>query len=56
MDPDLYVSVHGQLSCHDCHDDINEKKLHLDPADVNKALKDFFQQQIVRRDRQSKNR
>jgi nitrate reductase gamma subunit len=39
----FYVSVHGQLSCQDCHDDINEKKLHPDPADVNKALKDFFQ-------------
>jgi hypothetical protein len=43
----FYVSVHGQLSCHDCHDDINEKKLHLDPADVNKALKEFEGQVYV---------
>ena len=39
----FHVSVHGQLSCLDCHEDINEKKIHPDPADVNKALKDFFQ-------------
>ena len=39
----FHVSVHGQLSCRDCHEDINEKKIHPDPADVNKALKDFFQ-------------
>jgi len=39
----FHVSVHGQLSCQDCHEDINEKKFHPDPADVNKALKDFFQ-------------
>ncbi len=39
----FHQSVHGQLSCRDCHEDISEKKLHPDPADVNKALKDFFQ-------------
>jgi nitrate reductase gamma subunit len=39
----FHVSVHGQLSCRDCHEDINEKKIHPDPADVNKTLKDFFQ-------------
>ncbi len=38
----FHVSVHGQLSCRDCHEDINEKKFHPDPANVNKALKDFF--------------
>jgi hypothetical protein len=39
----FHVSVHGQLSCQDCHEDIYEKKFHPDPANVNKALKDFFQ-------------
>jgi nitrate reductase gamma subunit len=39
----FHIAVHGQLSCRDCHEDINEKKFHPDPADVNKALKDFFQ-------------
>ena len=39
----FHVSVHGQLSCQDCHEDINEKKFHPDPAEVNKALNDFFQ-------------
>jgi len=38
----FHMSVHGQLSCRDCHEDISEKKLHPDPADVNKTLKDFF--------------
>jgi hypothetical protein len=38
----FHVSVHGQLSCQDCHEDISEKKRHPDPADVNKALIDFF--------------
>ena len=39
----FHVAVHGELSCRDCHEDISEKKLHPDPADVSKALKDFFQ-------------
>ena len=39
----FHVAVHGELSCQDCHEDINEKTLHPDPANVNKALKDFFQ-------------
>lgn len=38
----FHMSVHGQISCQDCHGDINEKEIHPDPADVNKSLKDFF--------------
>jgi nitrate reductase gamma subunit len=38
----FHVSVHGQLSCHDCHDDISEKSPHPVPANVNKRLNDFF--------------
>jgi hypothetical protein len=39
----FHVSVHGQLSCQDCHEGISERKRHLNSADVNKTLKDFFQ-------------
>ena len=39
----FHVSVHGQLSCQDCHEGISERKRHPNPADVNKTLKDFFQ-------------
>ena len=39
----FHMSVHGQLSCQDCHSDIREKLRHPDPADVNKTLNDFFQ-------------
>jgi nitrate reductase gamma subunit len=39
----FHGGAHGQLSCRDCHEDINDKKRHPDPANVNKALKDFFQ-------------
>jgi nitrate reductase gamma subunit len=39
----FHISVHGQLSCQDCHSDIGERGSHPDPADVNRGLKDFFQ-------------
>ena len=39
----FHVSVHGQLSCQDCHEGISERQHHPNPADVNKNLKDFFQ-------------
>ena len=39
----FHVSVHGQLSCQDCHEGISERKQHPNPADVNKNLRDFFQ-------------
>ena len=38
----FHVSVHGQLSCQDCHEGISERKHHPNPADVNKNLRDFF--------------
>ena len=38
----FHVSVHGQLSCRDCHEDIIEKKFHPDPSDVNKAFSARF--------------
>ncbi|MGD8983194.1 MAG: respiratory nitrate reductase subunit gamma [Desulfobacteraceae bacterium] len=37
----FHISVHGQNSCQDCHADISGR-LHPNPAEVNKDLKDFF--------------
>lgn len=43
IDPEeFHVSVHGQTSCQDCHEDIAEQDLHPNPANVNKKLQDFF--------------
>jgi len=43
IDPERYhISVHGQLSCQDCHSAIGETDRHPDPADVNRSLTDFF--------------
>ncbi len=39
----FHVSVHGQLSCQECHSNISEKTIHPDPVDVNRSLEDFFQ-------------
>jgi len=39
----FHVSVHGQLSCQDCHEGIRERKHHPNPVDVNKNLRDFFE-------------
>ena len=38
----FHFSVHGRLSCQDCHQDISEKIRHPDPAEVNNTLRDFF--------------
>jgi nitrate reductase gamma subunit len=38
----FHVSVHGQLSCQDCHSDISERQRHPDPVDVNRSLSEFF--------------
>lgn len=44
IDPErFHISVHGELSCRDCHGDISEKGRHPDAAEVNRSLKDFFQ-------------
>ena len=37
----FHISAHGQNSCQDCHADISGR-LHPNPAEVNKNLKDFF--------------
>jgi len=39
----FHVSVHGQMSCQDCHTDTSGKKRHPDPVDVNRSITDFFQ-------------
>ena len=41
----FHISVHGQLSCQDCHEGISERKRHPNPADVNKNFQDFFQRE-----------
>ena len=38
----FHVSVHGRLSCRDCHEDITATSPHPNPADVNKSPADFF--------------
>ena len=38
----FHMSVHGQTSCVECHENIDEAALHPDPRDVNKELSDFF--------------
>ncbi|MBW2087272.1 MAG: hypothetical protein JRI54_14800, partial [Deltaproteobacteria bacterium] len=38
----FHASSHGQFSCLDCHSEIQEQKLHPDPANVNRRLEDFF--------------
>ena len=37
----FHISAHGQNSCQDCHADISGR-LHPNPTEVNKNLKDFF--------------
>ena len=38
----FHVSVHGQISCQDCHDQREAGQSHPNPQNVNKGLKDFF--------------
>ena len=38
----FHISVHGRLSCQDCHGGIGETGRHPDPADANRSAKDFF--------------
>ena len=43
IDPEkFHTSVHGQISCQDCHENIAGQDVHPNPANVNKNLKDFF--------------
>jgi nitrate reductase gamma subunit len=37
-----HVSVHGQIVCLDCHEDVGHAALHPDPADVNRLPGSFF--------------
>jgi nitrate reductase gamma subunit len=37
-----HISVHGQISCQDCHESIIDGRLHPDPGNVSKGLADFF--------------
>ena len=39
------TSVHGEISCIECHENITEADLHPNPADVNKKLSVFFSQE-----------
>jgi predicted CXXCH cytochrome family protein len=39
----FHISVHGQMSCQECHGEISERNRHPDPVDVNRSLTDFFQ-------------
>lgn len=41
-DAKFHVSVHGQTSCQDCHENIADGALHPNPANVNKEPADFF--------------
>jgi len=43
IDPErFHVSVHGQISCQDCHSNIADKQPHPNAEDVNKTLEAFF--------------
>ncbi len=43
LDPvKFHMSVHGQTSCVECHENVAEAALHPDPLDVNKKMSDFF--------------
>ena len=45
IDPERYhISAHGQLSCQDCHENIQEEPFHPRPEDVTKDLSDFFEE------------
>ena len=38
----FHASVHGRMSCGDCHEDILKKQLHPDPEDIRKGGEEFF--------------
>ena len=38
----FHVSVHGRISCLECHGDISKESLHPDPIAVDKGLNDFY--------------
>jgi nitrate reductase gamma subunit len=38
----FHASVHGQNSCQDCHEDVQDRDLHPNPQDINKGVSAFF--------------
>jgi len=38
-----HLSVHGELGCLDCHDQVAARDVHPDPAQVDKSLRDLFE-------------
>jgi nitrate reductase gamma subunit len=38
----FHASVHGQMSCQDCHENILQRKMHPDPEEITKKQMDFF--------------
>ena len=44
IDPErFHASVHGQIGCQECHEDISKLDFHPDPRNVTKRASDFFQ-------------
>ncbi|RJQ63701.1 MAG: hypothetical protein C4530_03065 [Desulfobacteraceae bacterium] len=43
------TSVHGDMSCLDCHEGVSEQEPHPDPEDVNRELSDFFDRDLCLR-------
>jgi nitrate reductase gamma subunit len=44
IDPEeLHVSLHGRLSCLDCHHDIHKDKQHADTQELNQTISAFFE-------------
>lgn len=41
-DAKFHVSVHGQNSCQDCHENIADARLHPNPGNVNREPAEFF--------------
>jgi len=41
-----HMSVHGQLSCQDCHESVTAKEHHPDPLNVNQSISDFFDKEV----------
>lgn len=38
----FHISVHGQIECLECHEDIERQDVHPNPYHVNRNLQDFF--------------
>jgi nitrate reductase gamma subunit len=40
---EFHASVHGQISCQDCHEDIEKQAPHPNPEEIAEGAKEFFQ-------------